>query len=915
MGQRKTGKSSLTVKISVVCLSVTLLTAAVLSAAFILNARRIMQEQITAGAQESVHSLRDRLVARFAEWDALMLFTAASAASIAAQEPFDPLAMHALLRRNAAIQPVALALFTTSNSPWWGDGGWAISHNQPIEWRPQPDWHNWERPWFLAAKANPGSVGYAPPFFSALWPGYLIIALGTNIYDEAGNDLGVIAADIQIGFLQGMVKEATAREGHSVHLVNRDGRFITHEDPDAVMARDFFEDFGLERYRGDVLGQPSFYSMAGDVLVYSELIPGVDWILVSTIPTAAIFAEVDEFVARMVFLGIALLLLAAGALVLFAYRRISIPVRSIRGAADALAAMDFAVEIRKTESDEIGDMQMALITIRDNLKKGIDDMQSAHLREMRSAQMQEEALKERMQGILDSSPLVCALYDEKARILEVNGEVERMVGIADRQMFVANLGRFTPKSQPDGSDSEMKRREMADKCLREGSARYEWAYLHSDGSPIPVEETAHRVNIEGKNHMMVYSRDLRGQYREMEMARMVQGKLQAMMQQFNEHVEEQSSSVAASSAATEEMIANVRSVTDTLASNSKSVGELQEASAAGHKSLHDVVADIQEIARESESLLEINAVMENIAAQTNLLSMNAAIEAARAGESGKGFSVVAGEIRSLAESSTAQSNTIKDVLSSIKESIDKITRSTDGVMGKFSAIEGGVKTVAEQEDSILRAMEEQGHGSKQILQAVGSVNDITHRVKEAARRMVETSKAAMQKADSAEALHTDELTGLRSKSYFLESAEQELRYCVDEDRNFNLIVFGIDSLRQLAGIHGHGMRDEALKILAQRARNTLKQGTLLARHSDDAFAVTLPNVGGETAARLAAQLQKKVKDAPFAAKGLKLDVSISLGIASKTASIKDLAEIIGNAERAFSNAKANGGNRTAFYKA
>jgi len=227
---------------------------------------------------------------------------------------------------------------------------------------------------------------------------------------------------------------------------------------------------------------------------------------------------------------------------------------------------------------------------------------------------------------------------------------------------------------------------------------------------------------------------------------------------LNGHVEKQSEAVSQSSAAIEEMIANIKSVTGTLAKNAENVRELDEASEVGRTGLSEVATDIQEIARESESLLEINSVMQNIASQTNLLSMNAAIEAAHAGESGRGFAVVADEIRKLAESSSKQSKTISAVLKKIKGSIDKITRSTDNVLQKFEAIDSGVKIVAEQENSILHAMEEQAHGSKQVLQAIGQVSDITDQVKDGSKQMLEGSKEVIAESKNLENV-TQEITG------------------------------------------------------------------------------------------------------------------------------------------------------------
>ena len=226
---------------------------------------------------------------------------------------------------------------------------------------------------------------------------------------------------------------------------------------------------------------------------------------------------------------------------------------------------------------------------------------------------------------------------------------------------------------------------------------------------------------------------------------------------LNSNIENQTSHVSQASAAIEQMVANISSVTDTLVKNSANVKTLQDASEVGRGGLQEVSADIQEIARESEGLLEINSVMQNIASQTNLLSMNAAIEAAHAGEAGKGFAVVADEIRKLAENSGAQSKTIGTVLKKIKESIDKITRSTSNVLTRFEDIDASVKVVAQQEDNIRRAMEEQGEGSKQILEGISNVNSITKRVQEGSREMLDGAKEVIQESINLEKA-TQEIT-------------------------------------------------------------------------------------------------------------------------------------------------------------
>jgi methyl-accepting chemotaxis protein len=223
-------------------------------------------------------------------------------------------------------------------------------------------------------------------------------------------------------------------------------------------------------------------------------------------------------------------------------------------------------------------------------------------------------------------------------------------------------------------------------------------------------------------------------------------------------VNEQLVNVNQSVTGIQNLIKNTGEVTGILRGNMDNITELASASEIGKEGVQKVAADIQEISLQSEGLLTINAVIENIASQTNLLSMNAAIEAAHAGEAGKGFAVVAGEIRKLAESSKEQSKTINSVLKKIKESIDNIRIAADGVLKRFEAIDAGVKIVTVQETNMRQAMAAQEHESGGILETVHNLSQVTGKVKQSTQDILNESENVIKESEAL-IFQTEEITG------------------------------------------------------------------------------------------------------------------------------------------------------------
>jgi methyl-accepting chemotaxis protein len=195
-------------------------------------------------------------------------------------------------------------------------------------------------------------------------------------------------------------------------------------------------------------------------------------------------------------------------------------------------------------------------------------------------------------------------------------------------------------------------------------------------------------------------------------------------------IEEQVSMVEESTASVTEMIASVDNVTKIADQRRGATERLVATVSAGGEKMLAASTIIRAIDESVESIKGITLIISRISSQTNLLAMNAAIEAAHAGDAGRGFSVVADEIRKLAEASAVNSKEISSILKGIVDRIGEATRAGDETNEAFAAIDSEVKELRISLGEIFDNMSELRTGGEQILQAMTGLREVSAKVDE-----------------------------------------------------------------------------------------------------------------------------------------------------------------------------------------
>ena len=238
---------------------------------------------------------------------------------------------------------------------------------------------------------------------------------------------------------------------------------------------------------------------------------------------------------------------------------------------------------------------------------------------------------------------------------------------------------------------------------------------------------------------------------------------------LNSIIEEQTSSVNDSVSSVEQMLANIQSVTDALARSTTQFDNLSRVSEIGFQKIADVQSKVMDISGKSRSMSEANAVIDNIAAQTNLLAMNAAIEAAHAGEAGRGFAVVAGEIRKLAENSSAQSKSISAALKELVASITDVVDTSQTLSQAFEDVRNAIAVLADELRIVQNVMDQQSAGNRRVHNSFDTIHRLNNEVRTSAAQMASGSQSILAKTADLVAI-TNEIND--SMSRMTSSAEE-----------------------------------------------------------------------------------------------------------------------------------------------
>lgn len=223
--------------------------------------------------------------------------------------------------------------------------------------------------------------------------------------------------------------------------------------------------------------------------------------------------------------------------------------------------------------------------------------------------------------------------------------------------------------------------------------------------------------------------------------------LSSAAQSIASGAQEQASSLEQTAASLEEISTMVRQNSDNAQHAAEIANEARGAAEHGGQVVGAAVAAMDEITRSSKTIAEIITTIDEIAFQTNLLALNAAVEAARAGDQGRGFGVVAAEIRTLSRRTASAAKEIRGLIVDASTKVETGTEQVNHSGTTLQEIVRSVKRMTDMVSDIASASRDQNAGIGQVNTAVSQVDQVTQANAAHTEELSSTAESLSEKAE------------------------------------------------------------------------------------------------------------------------------------------------------------------------
>ncbi|WP_438381406.1 methyl-accepting chemotaxis protein [Asaia sp. BMEF1] len=491
-----------------------------------------------------------------------------------------------------------------------------------------------------------------------------------------GKRIGVVGADIPLGWLAPLLRSVQIADGSSIGLLSAQGAWIVTSDPTQAM-KHFSDNAGNDLARALATRKITILRHAHGNDIDRILVPlkmgnfNIYWTLVVEIPRAAITTPIWHTIYMLVVPGIALIALSLVVMVLVFRRLLDAPLRGLQNSVSALEEGQYEVAVFGTRRhDEIGSVARGLDSFRGALLKArkVDEAVAAdHIRH--------EAEQERRH------------VEDEQRLADVKNVIDT-IGNALTALSNGDLSAKIDKKLPREFD-----------LLREDFNRSVERLAATISGISVVADTI----SEGSRSLATGAEDLA------------------------KRTEQQAAAIEQTTAAISQ-ITHKAAHSETVLTSAQATGE-QACQSAGSSSeiMRRTREAMKQIEDSSSQVAAIVQVIENIAFQTNVLALNASIEAARAGDSGKGFAVVANEVRTLAQRCTEAAGSISELVGKTVEEIRAgavCVRDTEKALETITTL---VTAMGEKLDTIVHNAFEQAASLREVGTAIAVMDQSTQK--------------------------------------------------------------------------------------------------------------------------------------------------------------------------------------------